>query len=71
MDQDHFYKKIESNSFFNRWRSTVKKNDNIILRPIKKEILQILEKNIHLKKIKVLEIGSLIFNLLFFFKKKI
>ncbi len=70
MDQDHFYKKIESNSFFNRWRSTVKKNDNIILRPIKKEILQILEKNIHLKKIKVLEIGSFISDLLFFLKKK-
>ena len=40
------------------------------MRPIKKEILQILEKNIHLKKIKVLEIGSFISDLLFFLKKK-
>ena len=65
MNQDQFYKRIESNSFFNRWKKTVK-SDNITLRPIKKEILEILEKNINLKNIKVLEVGSFISDLLFF-----
>jgi len=65
MNQDQFYKQIESNSFFDRWKKTVKKSDNIILRPIKREILEILEKNINLKNIKVLEIGSFISDLLY------
>jgi len=70
MNQDQFYKQIESNSFFDRWKKTVKKSDNIILRPIKREILEILEKNINLKNVKVLEIGSFISDLLYCLKKK-
>ena len=68
MNQDQFYKQIESNSFFNRWKKSLK-NDDIILRPVKKEILKIIEKKIVLKNIKVLEIGSFISDLLYFLKK--
>ncbi len=69
MKQDKFYKKIESNSFFERWKKTSFDYDKITLRSHKKDILKILKKNINLKSLKVLEIGSFISDLLFFLKK--
>ncbi len=70
MYQDQFYKQVESNSFYDRWKKTIQKDDKIILRPIKNEILNILDKNLDLKYFKVLEIGSFISDLLYSLKKK-
>jgi len=72
MYQDQFYKKKESNSFFNRWKDnnrnefeTTKKK----IRPYKKKILQIINSKINLNNKKVLEIGPFISDLLWTFKK--
>lgn len=69
MKQDKFYKKVESNSFFERWKKTSKDYNKTILRSQKNTILKILNKNISLNSLKVLEIGSFISDLLFVLKK--
>jgi len=69
MKQDHFYRLKESNSFYDRWYKKYKENNQIVLREHKQTILQILKKNIELKTLKVLEVGSFISDLLFFLKK--
>ena len=70
--QDNFYLKIEANKFFERNFLKEKKNfikvDNFKLRKSKNEILQILKKNVSLKK-NVLEIGCFISDLLNVLKK--
>lgn len=69
MNQDQFYKQIESNSFFDRWKKS-SNIENTTLRSNKREILEILENKINLKNAKVLEIGSFISDLLYYLKKK-
>ena len=65
--QDDFYLKREANLFFNRWKKNKSyefKNPNQ-LRQNKKEIYEILNKNINLNKISVLEIGCFTGDLLY------
>lgn len=65
--QDDFYLKKEANLFFNRWKKNKSyefKNPNQ-LRQNKKEIYEILNKNINLNKISVLEIGCFTGDLLY------
>tara|TARA_Y100001935_G_C17247464_1_gene479134 strand:- start:296 stop:1024 length:729 start_codon:yes stop_codon:yes gene_type:complete len=72
--QDIFYLKIEANKYFERniakAEKDITKKNNLIIRPSKKEIYKILNKNIKLKNKRILEIGSFISDLLFFLKKK-
>ena len=71
--QDFYYKKFESDNYFNRW----KKNDNQEyidatkgkLRKEKIKILNYLLSNLNIKNKEVLEIGCFVGDLLFFLKK--
>ncbi len=67
MYQDNFYRKVEANSFFKRWKQGNKKSYNDAkknLRPSKIEILENLKSNYSLKKKKILEVGCFIGDLL-------
>jgi len=72
MYQDKFYRKKESNSFFNRWKNNNSEfnTSQKIIRPYKKKILNILKSKLNLKKKKVLEIGPFIGDLLWTLKKE-
>jgi ubiquinone/menaquinone biosynthesis C-methylase UbiE len=69
MKQDHFYRLKESNAFYDRWNKDHKEGSQITLRDHKKTILKNLKKNINLKSLNVLEIGSFVSDLLYFLKK--
>ena len=72
MNQDRFYRITEANSFYNRWKNQKKEfnNSKKIIRPYKKKILKILERNIDIRKKKILEIGCFISDLLNVLKKE-
>lgn len=64
MIQDNFYLKEESNAFFDRWKENLAKEFPIELRSSKREILGHLTTNVKLEKLKVLEVGCFIGDLL-------
>jgi len=73
--QDFFYRKKESDLYFDRWKkNNISEYQKILndkkIRTEKKYILSFLKKNINLKNKKVLEIGCFTGDLLYFLKKK-
>ncbi len=73
--QDFFYRKKESDLYFDRWKkNNISEYQKILndkkIRTEKEYILSFLKKNINLKNKKVLEIGCFTGDLLYFLKKK-
>ena len=69
MNQDKFYSNFESNAFFERWKKN-KKNNSKKLRNNKKSIYEQLNKFVKLDRLRVLEIGCFIGDLLGYIKNK-
>lgn len=70
MSQDEFYFRKEANDFFDRWFFSIGKEYSGTLRESKQSILSILVENVSLERLRVLEVGCFVGDLLFELQNK-